>query len=39
MFKDHLVTWVEEYLKLTYGPSKGLQLLDEIDRRSVAISN
>ncbi|KAF9785921.1 hypothetical protein BJ322DRAFT_1020092 [Thelephora terrestris] len=30
-FKDHLVTWVENYLKLTYGTSRGLEILDEID--------
>lgn len=32
-FKDHLVTWVEEYLKLVHGASRGLEILDEIDRR------
>ena len=37
MYKDHLVTWVEEYLKITHGSSKGSQILDEIDRRSVVI--
>jgi hypothetical protein len=34
-FKDHLVQWVEDYLKKTYGPSKGDGILDEIDRRYV----
>jgi hypothetical protein len=34
-YKDHLVTWVEDYLKITYGSSRGLQILDEIDRRFV----
>ncbi|KAF9790878.1 hypothetical protein BJ322DRAFT_998750, partial [Thelephora terrestris] len=32
-FKDHLVTWVEEYLKIVHGPSEGSRLLDEIDHR------
>ncbi|THH16385.1 hypothetical protein EUX98_g9309 [Antrodiella citrinella] len=32
-FKDHLVTWVGEYLHLEHGETKGNQILDEIDRR------
>lgn len=31
-FNDHLVQWVEDYLKLTHGPSKGEAILDKIDR-------
>lgn len=38
-FKDHLVTWVEEYLKITHGPAKGSSILDEIDQRSVTFSD
>ncbi|KAI0371908.1 hypothetical protein BV20DRAFT_1065308, partial [Pilatotrama ljubarskyi] len=34
-FKDHLVTWVEEYLKFTHGDAQGKIILDEIDRRLV----
>lgn len=34
-FRDHLVQWVEDYLKETHGPSKGESILDEIDRRYV----
>jgi hypothetical protein len=34
-FKDHLVQWVEDYLKQVNGPSKGESILDEIDRRYV----
>jgi len=34
-FKDHLVQWVEDYLKLMHGPSKAESILDEIDRRYV----
>ena len=33
-FKDHLVTWVEVYLKIIHGSAKGSQILDEVDRRS-----
>ncbi|KAF9779591.1 hypothetical protein BJ322DRAFT_1101760 [Thelephora terrestris] len=32
-FKDHLVTWVEEYLTLQHGSSRGSEILDEVDRR------
>ncbi len=32
-FKDHLVTWVEEYLVLTHGKTNANVILDDIDRR------
>ena len=32
-FKDHLVQWVEDYLKEIHGPSKGEGILDEIDQQ------
>jgi hypothetical protein len=32
-FKDHLVTWVGEYLKLVHGETQGNIIMDEIDRR------
>ena len=32
-FKDHLVKWVEDYLKEVHGSSKAEGILDEIDRR------
>lgn len=35
VFKDHLITWVEDYLKILHGPSKAESILDEIDRRYV----
>ena len=35
-FKDHIVTWIEDYLEIVYGSSKASQILDEIDRRYVA---
>ena len=38
-FKDHLVVWVEDYLRLVHGPSKAEHILDEIDRRYVQILN
>ncbi|PIL30262.1 hypothetical protein GSI_07440 [Ganoderma sinense ZZ0214-1] len=31
-FKDHLVSWVGEYLTMTHGEARGKELLDEIDR-------
>jgi hypothetical protein len=34
-YKDHLVQWVEDYLKIAHGASKGESMLDEIDRRCV----
>ncbi|KAI0669674.1 hypothetical protein C8Q78DRAFT_1070741 [Trametes maxima] len=35
-FKDHLVTWVGDYLLQTHGDARGKELLDEIDRRIAA---
>ncbi|KAI9439187.1 hypothetical protein H4582DRAFT_2111330 [Lactarius indigo] len=32
-FKDHLVTWVEEYLELSHGKTYVKMILDDIDRR------
>ena len=32
-FKDHLVTWVEEYLILIHGKTCAAVILDDIDRR------
>lgn len=32
-FKDHLVTWVGEYLDLEHGRTGADKILDEIDRR------
>lgn len=34
-FKDHLVTWVEEYLVLTHGQTRANTILDDIDGRCV----
>jgi hypothetical protein len=38
-FKDHLVLWVEEFLKLVHGTSKAENILDEIDRRYIKSHN
>ncbi|KAI0702724.1 hypothetical protein C8Q76DRAFT_771687 [Earliella scabrosa] len=35
-FKDHLVTWVEEYLVLTHGKTAASVILADIDRRIAA---
>lgn len=32
-FKDHLVTWVGEYLVGTWGPTAAAKIMAEIDRR------
>lgn len=36
-YKDHLVTWTEDYLKLIHGSSKAESILDEVDRRYVRL--
>ncbi|KAH9944801.1 hypothetical protein B0H21DRAFT_862719 [Amylocystis lapponica] len=36
-FKDHLVTWVGEYLVLVHGEARAKEILDEIDRRISAV--
>ncbi|KAI6007589.1 hypothetical protein F5J12DRAFT_905493 [Pisolithus orientalis] len=37
-FKDHLVEWVESYLKTMHGTTKANAILDDIDQRIVAIT-
>ena len=32
-FKDHLVTWVTEYIKAEYPAAEAQKLLDDIDQR------
>jgi hypothetical protein len=34
-FHDHLVKWVEDYLRLTYPKAQAEAILSDIDRRSV----
>ncbi|KAL1673537.1 hypothetical protein EV122DRAFT_255108 [Schizophyllum commune] len=36
-FKDHLVTWVGEYLVLVHGEARAKEILDDIDRRLAAV--
>ena len=39
-FKDHLVTWVNDYIKAQYPDKKVKRIMDDIDRRYVySISN
>ena len=33
VFKDHLVTWVNNYLEKTHGKKKAKEILDDIDHR------
>ena len=35
MFKDHLVTWIEEYLILKHGKAHALQIIWDIDQRRI----
>lgn len=35
VFKDHLVTWVGEYLVLEHGKAGAAVILDDIDRRFI----
>lgn len=32
-FKDHLVSWVEEYLVIVHGKTRADAIMDDIDRR------
>ena len=32
-FKDHLVTWVEDYISRAYSAGEAKKILDDIDRR------
>jgi hypothetical protein len=35
-FKDHLVTWINEYLIQEHGIARGSEIIDDIDRRYVS---
>ncbi len=32
-FKDHLVAWIEQYLKQEHGEARAAEVMAEIDRR------
>jgi hypothetical protein len=32
-FKDHLVTWVQEYLEKEHGKAEAAKIMGDIDRR------
>ncbi|KAJ7917317.1 hypothetical protein B0H13DRAFT_2443415 [Mycena leptocephala] len=36
-FKDHLVTWVGEYLEITHGKAGAARIMADIDRRIAAV--
>ncbi|KAF6759278.1 hypothetical protein DFP72DRAFT_1031991 [Ephemerocybe angulata] len=36
-FKDHLVTWIGEYLDLEFGKARALEIIQDIDRRISAV--
>ena len=33
VFKDHIVTWVTDYIKMTHSEREGNRILDDIDHR------
>ena len=33
VFKDHLVTWISEYLKIRYGEAEANCILDDINQQ------
>ncbi|KAJ7577184.1 hypothetical protein C8J56DRAFT_1007251 [Mycena floridula] len=35
VFKDHIVTWSIEYLFITHGEARALEIIEDIDRRQV----
>jgi Plavaka transposase len=37
VFKDHLVTWIQDYIVSTNGEKKANKILDDIDRRYVVL--
>jgi hypothetical protein len=37
-FKDHLVTWIENYLVLVHGEAGSKEILDDIDKRYFDVS-
>ncbi|THG93390.1 hypothetical protein EW026_g7829, partial [Hermanssonia centrifuga] len=36
-FKDHLVDWINEYLKIEHGEARASEIMDQIDRRITAV--
>ncbi|KDQ55767.1 hypothetical protein JAAARDRAFT_195586 [Jaapia argillacea MUCL 33604] len=36
-FKDHIVTWVNEYLVLEHGEARAFEIIEDIDRRIAAV--
>jgi hypothetical protein len=37
-FKDHLVTWVQDYLVATHGATRSKEIMDDIDHRIAVIA-
>ena len=38
-FKDHIVTWVNEYLVLVHGKSTAKEVIDDIDHQCVVMAH
>jgi hypothetical protein len=39
VFKDHLVTWVNNYLHLRHGKKRAQEIIEDIDHRYVLITS
>jgi hypothetical protein len=37
-FKDHLVSWIIDFIKASHGAQEASAIIDDIDRRSVYIA-
>ncbi|EIW84722.1 hypothetical protein CONPUDRAFT_47063 [Coniophora puteana RWD-64-598 SS2] len=37
-FKDHVVSWVNTYLKIIHGEARGNAVIDEIDQRRISLA-
>ena len=37
VFKDHLVTWVADYLHITHGEMAALEIIEDIDHQYVFV--
>jgi hypothetical protein len=38
-FKDHIVSWVHDYLRIVHGEARANEIIDDIDRRYVSGAN
>jgi TorA maturation chaperone TorD len=38
IFKDHLVEWINEYLRFQHGTARAEEIIEDIDHRSVPLT-